>query len=85
MANKKAWQLIRLGLHPVLLGSAGHDLKRPLRKGWQTAVYTPEDVASGQPATIWVFAAVGSEGDVLSSFSTLMKRLKTFSPPGAGR
>lgn len=45
MANKKAHQLIELGLHPVLLGSDGDDLKRPLLKGWQTAVYTPADVA----------------------------------------
>jgi len=45
MTSKKALRLIKWGLHPVLLGSAGHDLKRPLRKGWQTAVYTPEDVA----------------------------------------
>jgi hypothetical protein len=28
----------------VLLGSEGDDLKRPLLKGWQTSVYTPEDV-----------------------------------------
>ena len=45
MANKKALQLIELGLHPVLLGRDGDDLKRPLLKGWQTAVYTPADVA----------------------------------------
>lgn len=45
MANKKALQLIELGLHPVMLGSDGDDLKRPLLKGWQTAVYTPADVA----------------------------------------
>jgi hypothetical protein len=45
MANKKALRLIELGLHPVLLGNEGDDLKRPLLKGWQTAVYTPEDVA----------------------------------------
>lgn len=45
MANKKAIRLIELGLHPVLLGNKGDDLKRPLLKGWQTAVYTPEEVA----------------------------------------
>lgn len=45
MANKKALRLIELGLHPVLLGSEGDDLKRPLLKGWQTAVYTPAEVA----------------------------------------
>ena len=45
MANEKALRLLELGLHPVLLGSAGDDLKRPLRKGWRTAVYTPEDVS----------------------------------------
>lgn len=45
MANEKALQLIELGLHPVLLGSEGDDLKRPLRKGWRTAVYTPEEVS----------------------------------------
>src|SRR5690606_24027613 len=39
-------QLIELGLHPVLLGSQGNDLKRPLLKGWQTAVYTADDVQS---------------------------------------
>ena len=44
MANPKALHLIELGLHPVLLGNSGDDLKRPLLKGWQTAVYTPEDV-----------------------------------------
>ncbi|HID54383.1 MAG TPA: bifunctional DNA primase/polymerase, partial [Anaerolineae bacterium] len=45
MANKKALRLIELGLNPVLLGSEGAGLKRPLLKGWQTAVYTPEDVS----------------------------------------
>ena len=45
MANKKALRLLELGLHPVLLGRAGNDLKRPLLKGWQTAVYTAADVA----------------------------------------
>lgn len=49
MANKKALRLIELGLHPVLLGSSGDDLKRPLLKGWQTAVYTPEDVLTWPP------------------------------------
>lgn len=44
MANKKALRLIELGFHPVLLGSEGDDLKRPLLKGWQTAVYTPDEV-----------------------------------------
>ncbi len=44
MANKKALRLLELGLHPVLLGNKGDDLKRPLLKGWRTAVYTPEDV-----------------------------------------
>lgn len=28
----------------MLLGNSGDDLKRPLLKGWQTAVYTPEEV-----------------------------------------
>lgn len=45
MANKKALRLIELGLHPVLLGCDGDGLKRPLLKGWQTAVYTAEDAA----------------------------------------
>lgn len=49
MANKKALRLIELGLHPVLLGSEGDDLKRPLLKGWQTAVYTPAEVAAWPP------------------------------------
>lgn len=45
MANKKALRLLRLGLHPVLLGNKGDDLKRPLLKGWRTAIYTAEDAA----------------------------------------
>lgn len=49
MANKKAVRLIELGLHPVLLGSGGDDLKRPLLKGWQTAVYTAADVLTWPP------------------------------------
>lgn len=44
MASKKAKRLIQLGLQPVLLGRSGNDLKRPLLKGWQTAVYTITDV-----------------------------------------
>jgi hypothetical protein len=49
MANVKALRLIELGLHPVLLGSEGDDLKRPLLKGWRAAVYTPEDVGRWPP------------------------------------
>lgn len=49
MANKKALRLIELGLHPVLLGSEGDELKRPLLKGWQTAVYTAADVYTWPP------------------------------------
>lgn len=49
MANKKALRLIELGLHPVLLGSEGDDLKRPLLKGWQTAVYTAAEVRTWPP------------------------------------
>lgn len=49
MANKRAEQLITLGLHPVLLGCSGDDLKRPLHKGWQTAVYTAADVKRWPP------------------------------------
>lgn len=49
MANKKALRLIELGLHPVLLGSEGDDLKRPLHKSWQTAVYTAADVSTWPP------------------------------------
>lgn len=45
MANLKALKLLQLGFHPVLLGSRGDDLKRPILKGWQTAVYTPADIA----------------------------------------
>jgi len=45
MTNRKALNLIALGLHPVLLGRDGDNLKRPQHKGWQTAVYTPADVA----------------------------------------
>jgi len=45
LVNLKALRLIELGLHPVLLGREGDDLKRPLLKGWQTAVYTREEVA----------------------------------------
>ncbi|HRQ42041.1 MAG TPA: bifunctional DNA primase/polymerase [Chloroflexota bacterium] len=49
MANKKALRLIELRLHPVLLGNEGEDLKRPLLKGWQTAVYTAADVRTWPP------------------------------------
>ena len=49
MVNEKALRLIELGLQPVLLGSRGDDLKRPLLKGWRTAVYTPEDVVRWSP------------------------------------
>lgn len=49
MVNKKALKLIELGLNPVLLGSSGDDLKRPLLKGWQTAVYTATDVHTWPP------------------------------------
>jgi hypothetical protein len=45
MTNLKALQLIEQGFRPVLLGRRGDDLKRPVLKGWQTAVYTPEDIA----------------------------------------
>lgn len=44
--SDKALRLIELGLHPVLLGRAGDSLKRPQLKGWQTAVYSPDDVAT---------------------------------------
>ena len=44
MANQRALRLIELRLHPVLLGSKGDDLKRPLHKGWRTAAYTADDV-----------------------------------------
>ena len=49
MANQNALRLIELGLHPVLLGNEGDDLKRPLHKGWQTAVYTPDNVSHWPP------------------------------------
>ena len=42
--SEKALDLIKHGLHPVLLGSSGDALKRPQLKGWQTATNTPEDV-----------------------------------------
>lgn len=45
MANPKALRLLQLGFHPVLLGSQGNNLKRPILKKWQTAVYTPADLA----------------------------------------
>jgi len=45
MASKKARHLIHLGLHPVLLGRSGDDLKRPCLPSWQTAVYSPVDVS----------------------------------------
>lgn len=45
MASKKARRLIHLGLHPVLLGRSGDDLKRPCLPGWQTAAYTLADVS----------------------------------------
>lgn len=43
MANQKAAHLIALGFHPVLLGLAGAELKRPQLCRWQTTVYTPWD------------------------------------------
>lgn len=49
MANKKALWLMELGLCPVLLGSNGDGLKRPVFKGWQTAVYTAADVRRWPP------------------------------------
>ncbi|MCI0575492.1 MAG: bifunctional DNA primase/polymerase [Chloroflexi bacterium] len=49
MANEKALRLIQLGFQPILLGSAGDDLKHPVLKGWQTAVYTPEEAARWSP------------------------------------
>jgi hypothetical protein len=48
-AKVTALRLIKLGLHPVLLGSKGDDLKRPILKGWQTAVYTTADVSTWPP------------------------------------
>lgn len=45
MANKKALQLIKFGFDPVLLGSEGEALQRPLLTGWQTAVYSAADVS----------------------------------------
>ncbi|MBK8989847.1 MAG: bifunctional DNA primase/polymerase [Chloroflexi bacterium] len=47
--NVVALRLIKSGLHPVLVGSEGDDLKRPLLKGWQTAVYTTADVSIWPP------------------------------------
>ena len=46
MSNQKALQLMQLGLQPVLLGKQGDALKRPLLKHWQTAVYTPAEIAT---------------------------------------
>jgi hypothetical protein len=46
MTNEKALRLIQLGLTPVLLGSEGDDLKRPILKGWQMADYTTQEVAA---------------------------------------
>lgn len=45
MANPKALRLLQLGFQPVLLGNHGDDLKRPILSNWQTAIYTPADVA----------------------------------------
>lgn len=45
MTNRKALYLIALGLHPVRPGHDSDSPKRPRHKGWQTAVYTPADVA----------------------------------------
>ncbi len=45
VAHQKALQLIELGFHPVLLGRSGDGLKRPLYKGWQTAVYTSKQLS----------------------------------------
>lgn len=69
MANKKALRLIELGLHPVLLGSEGDDLKRPLLKGWQTAVCTPEDVHTWPPRNnIGIRCGVQRDGRALIVF-----------------
>jgi hypothetical protein len=35
-----------MGFQLVLLGRSGDDLKRPILKGWQTADYTPDQVAA---------------------------------------
>lgn len=48
-ANVTALRLIKSGLPPVLLGSEGNGLKRPLLTGWQTAVYTAPDVSPWPP------------------------------------
>lgn len=69
MANKKALRLIELGLHPVLLGSEGDDLKRPLLKGWQTAVYTAADVRTWPPHNnIGIRCGVQRDGRALVVF-----------------
>lgn len=69
MANKKALRLIALGLHPVLLGSSGDNLKRPLLKGWQTAVYTAADVRPWPPRNnIGIRCGLQRDGRVLIVF-----------------
>lgn len=45
-ANGIALRFIKADLRPVLLGSEGDALKRPLPTGWQTAVYTAADVST---------------------------------------
>ena len=71
MANQKALQLIELGFHPVLLGKCGDELKRPLLKGWQTAVYTPEQV-SRWPAGHNVGIRCGKQRNSLSRTARLL-------------
>jgi hypothetical protein len=46
LTNEKALRLHKMGFNLVLLGRSGDDLKRPVLKGWQTAVYEPEQIAA---------------------------------------
>lgn len=46
MPNEKALRLHKMGFQLVLLGRSGDDLKRPILKGWQTAVYEANQVAA---------------------------------------
>jgi hypothetical protein len=46
MTNEKALRLHKMGFNLVLLGRSGNDLKRPVLRGWQTAVYEANQVAA---------------------------------------
>jgi len=66
MANSKAIELIKLGIHPVRLGTYGDGLKIPAKgtDGWEAANYTLDDVARW-PANANIGARMGWRRDGL--------------------